>query len=309
MEVKLSNKKMIGWSVVITLCALSWGGIHPSLKSVLNSGMAPFLAAFLRFFIASLTTLPFCLKKSEGRKMLVFRDAAVMAVLGLYGVGFFSLLLSFGLSYTNATSSSILINSQPVFTVFLAAVLLKDKIKTRPLLGLILGCFGIIMVVTRGDFTSLSFADDYLIGNLMCLAGAFFISLHYVYLKKYINIYGSTIPSLITSVSGAIVLLFAAIAGGADFRSLADVSPVSWLQMLYIGVIATGLSNIIFNKALHVIGITKAIGFKFLVPVFGVVLSIILLGERANLWVYLGIAVVLAAIMFIQIPGKAKKNG
>lgn len=300
---------MIGWSVIIALCALSWGGIHPALKSVLNSGMAPFLAAFLRFLIASLTTLPFCFRKTERRQKLVFRDAAVMALLGIYGVGFFSLLLSFGLSYTNATSSSILINSQPVFAAILAALLLKDGIKKRPLLGLVLGCVGIVMVVTRGDFASLSFSDDYLIGNLMCLAGAFFISLHYVYLKKYISIYGSTLPNLITSVSGAVVLLFAAAAGGVDFRSLADISPVSWLQMLYIGVIATGLSNILFNRALHVIGITRAMGFKFLVPVFGVVLSVLLLGERANIWVYSGIAVVMAAIMFIQIPGKAKKNG
>ena len=148
--------------------------------------------------------------------------------------------------------------------------------------------------------SSLSLSNKYVLGNLLCVLGAVSISVYYIGLKKYVKRFGSTIPTFITIAAGTVILFAVALAGGAEFSVLYSVNWKDWLRIVYIGVLATAVAYIIFNHALHAIGVIRATGFKFLVPVFGVVLSILFLGERANAAVYGGIGIVLVAIFFIQ---------
>jgi drug/metabolite transporter (DMT)-like permease len=268
------------------------------MKIVLSNNIDPFLVAFLRFFIAVLTTLPFYIASSKKGVKPERKDVIIISGIGVVGVAFFSLLLSFGLNLTSATSSSILINSQPIYAALLSAIFLKERFELKHLVSIILGTIGIVFVVTRGNFSSMKMGDTYFKGNLMCVAAAFFVSIYYVVLKRYIQRFGTIVPTFISTISGTIVLFFAAEVGGSNFSDITAMGMENWLLMLFIGVIATGLANIIFNRSLYAIGVIRATGFKFLVPVFGVILSILFLGEKANSWVYLGIVIVLFAIFF-----------
>ncbi|WP_020613333.1 DMT family transporter [Sediminispirochaeta bajacaliforniensis] len=306
-QIKTRKENIYLWSIALIACTIAWGGIHPATKSLLINRVNPFLVAFLRFLVALLTTLPFFIADSGKRPRPSLKDTLILSGIGIFGVGFFSLLLSFGLELTNATSSSILINSQPIYAAILSVIFLKERFTLRHLFGIILGSIGILFVATRGTFSSIGIGNDYIMGNILCILGSLCISVYYVALKNYIRTFGSIIPTFISTASGTVVLLVVAIAGKSDFHEVMRLGCTNWMLILFVGVIATGFANIVFNQSLHAIGVIRATGFKFMVPVFGVILSVFLLGERANIWVYTGIAIVLAAIYFLQ-TGNLKRS-
>ncbi len=291
------------------LCTLVWGSFHPISKHLMSRGLSPLIMSFLRFFFAVLPMIPLFVAELKKNVKPGWKDVAVLCCFGSFGVSGFSLLIYYGLEMSNATSSSILVNSQPLFASVLSALILKEKFTLKHLFGVIIGLFGITLVVTRGNFSALSLSNTYVLGNLLCVLGAISISVFYIGLKKYVKRFGSTIPTFITIAAGTVILFAVALAGGAEFGVLYSVSWKDWLWIVYIGVLATAITYIIFNRALHAIGVIRSTGFKFLVPVFGAILSILFLGERANAAVYVGIGIVLVAILFIQGPvGKQNKN-
>lgn len=296
----MTKRKHFLWSLAIILCTLSWGALHPSSKHVMEQGISPILISFLRFLFGCLPMIPLYIAETVKREKPVLRDYLVLSLLGALGVSGFSLLIYSGLEMSNATSSSILVNSQPLFTFLLSAVILKERLTLNRIVGVVIGLVGISLVATRGDYSALSLRSGYFLGNILCVLGALSISIYYIGLKKYVTRFGSTIPTFITITAGTIILLAVALLTGEDFGSILDLGPVEWLWILFIGVIATGAAYIVFHLALDVLGVIRATGFKFLVPVFGVVLSVLFLGERANTAVYIGIGIVFAAILFIQ---------
>jgi drug/metabolite transporter (DMT)-like permease len=74
-------------------------------------------------------------------------------------------------------------------------------------------------------------------------------------------------------------------------------------------MVGTALVYPLFNMALKANGVIRAVGFKLLIPVFGIALSVVLLGERPGLFTYIGAVIVIASVYLIQIvPAGATKG-
>ena len=66
-----------------------------------------------------------------------------------------------------------------------------------------------------------------------------------------------------------------------------------WVFILFSGVMATALSNLVWNRAIARIGVARTAVFLYWVPVFGVGFAAMLLGERLNLWHLFGFLAVM----------------
>ena len=144
-------------------------------------------------------------------------------------------------------------------------------------------------------------------GNLILLGGALSISIYSILLKRYVIRYGGLVPTFLTMLSGTVILLAAAlfVSGGEVLRAL---TIDSWFLLIYIGVIGTALVYSVFNMALKAAGVVRAVGFKLLIPVFGIILSVVLLGERPGVFTCIGAAIVIASVYLIQrIPVKVRR--
>jgi len=109
-------------------------------------------------------------------------------------------------------------------------------------------------------------------------------------------------------LSGTVVLLVAAVViTGKQF--LRGITLGSWPLLIYIGVVGTALVYPLFNLALKARGVVRAVGFKLLIPVFGIALSVILLGERPGIYTYVGAGIVIASVYLIQlVPVRVRKT-
>jgi drug/metabolite transporter (DMT)-like permease len=121
-----------------------------------------------------------------------------------------------------------------------------------------------------------------------------------VVLKVYIKRYGSTIPTFITLASGGVLLFIVALLVGENPGELNILGIREWLWILYFCIGATSITYIVFNLSLHKVGVVSAMSFKLLIPVFGVLLSLLFLRERLSVYVYAGTAVVIGSIALIQ---------
>ena len=97
-----------------------------------------------------------------------------------------------------------------------------------------------------------------------------------------------------------ILLLINVFSGLSDFKSLSVLNYNDLFLIIYMGTIATALAYLLFNLSLKKIEVIRATGFKFLIPVSGVGLSVLFLGERPGIVSYAGILIVIFSIFLIQ---------
>jgi drug/metabolite transporter (DMT)-like permease len=85
-----------------------------------------------------------------------------------------------------------------------------------------------------------------------------------------------------------------------SFRSFQRFDWQSWTAFAFLALFMYGASMLLFFKALQHLDVTTASASLYLVPVFGVLLAAILLGERLNTFAISGAAIVLAATVLIM---------
>jgi drug/metabolite transporter (DMT)-like permease len=294
-------KQETRWTLLILFAFLVWGSFFPVSRYIV-ADVHPLLLAFLRYFFAVLPMLPFFLLEVRRSGMPSLVDTLHLCLLGALGVTAFAVLLFYGLKLSNSMLSSILNNTQPIFATLLAPLFTSERFTRRQFGGILLGMGGTVLVITGGDFSAITSGDSLILGNLMSVTAALSISMYYILLKKLVKRYGTIIPTFISFLSGGLLLLGLTLFSGADLTAISRLGALEWSFVLYNGIIATALVYIIHNKAMSIIGVIKTIRLKFLIPVFGVLLSMIFLGERGSLFIWIGLAVVLIATFIIQFP-------
>jgi drug/metabolite transporter (DMT)-like permease len=186
----------------------------------------------------------------------------------------------------------------------MAPLIIRDEFSLSKLAGAVLGVAGVVLIVTAGAQLRDVLTQGYLRGNLILVGGSVALSLQTMLLKRYVLRYGGLLPTMLTMIWGSLALVGAALlVHGVGL--LQGLTWRQWLLLAYIGVVGTALTYPLFNAALRQAGVLRAVGYKLLIPVFGILLSFILLGERPGLRVLLGAAVVAASLLIIQSSRKA----
>jgi len=296
------------WPILLVFVMFILATVFPATKH-LSREISPAAIAFFRYFWGTIPLIPlFIVENRRNRRSLSHRDTLAMVGLGILGIALFSICYNFGLKLSTAYNGSLLINSQPIFTTLLAPLIIKEDFSVLRTLGAVAGVVGVYLIIAGGSRAGDILTHEYFWGNLILLGGALSISIYSILLKRYVIKYGGLVPTFLSMLSGTVVLLVAAvfITGTQIFQG---ITLGSWPLLIYIGVVGTALVYPLFNLALKATGVVRAVGFKLLIPVFGIALSILLLGERPEVFTYVGAAIVIASVYLIQrVPVGVRKT-
>ena len=296
------------WPTLLIIVMFILATVFPATKH-LSRNIAPVTVAFFRYFWGTLPLIPlFIVENRRNRRALDSRDALAMMGLGFLGIALFSICYNFGLKLSTAYNGALLINSQPIFTTLLAPLIIKEDFSFVRTLGALGGVAGVYFIVAGGLRPGEILTHEYFWGNLILLGGALSISIYSILLKRFVVKYGGFIPTFLSMLSGTAVLLVVALflTGSRIFQG---INPGSWPLLIYIGVVGTALVYPLFNLALRATGVVRAVGFKLLIPVFGIALSVIFLGERPGIFTYVGAVIVIASVYMIQrIPMRIRRS-
>jgi drug/metabolite transporter (DMT)-like permease len=277
---------------------LIWGLMYPATKYVLETMDATFVA-FMRYCIATVALLPFFVaERRRAASPIGRRDALIMSALGAIGVGGFSVCITFGIKLSTAANSALLVNTQPILTALLAPLLIGEATSRTRIFGGLFGLAGIYLLVSGGAGFREVLMTRYIAGNVLLLAAALLFSIYSIFVKRYVSRYGGLTPTFLSMATGT-VLLIPVLLSGTD-HSLGSVRFVHVAILLYVGVIATAVANLLLNQSFHHLGVVRAMGFKFLIPLFGFVLSVVLLREAPAVVEYVGAGIVVVSVLLIQ---------
>jgi drug/metabolite transporter (DMT)-like permease len=222
-------------------------------------------------------------------------------VAGVAGQVLAQLGMTWGVSKSLASNGAILNLLIPVISAVLASLMLKERITLLRVASLGIGLVGVALM-SISDLKQASFGNmRFFVGNLLILGGCLGSSFYNVYCKGLMQRFTEIeilIFSYITASLASLPLLIWA--EPFSFRSFQLFDWQSWTSFAFLALFMYGASMLLFFKALQHLDVTTASTSLYLVPVFGVILAAVLLGERLNHLALAGAAIVLTATVLVM---------
>ncbi|EMG36238.1 DMT(drug/metabolite transporter) superfamily permease [Desulfocurvibacter africanus PCS] len=270
-----------------------WGGTWVSGRIVAGA-MEPFSAAFLRFLVASIF-LVFMTMREEKRLPILRREHMLHALLlGLTGVFAYNAFFFSGLRNVPAGKAALIIASTPAVMAIFSGLFLKERLGRWHAVGIPLSLSGVLLIISRGD--PLALLEGGLGRGELYIFGCVAAWSAYSLLGKRAMVIMSPLTAVTWScIFGCILLLPAALAEGLA-GTVRSIDPVVWGNLLFLGVMATGLSFAWYYEGIKAIGASRAGVFINLVPVAAIGLGVLVLGESVTWTLAAGGAMVICGV-------------
>jgi drug/metabolite transporter (DMT)-like permease len=298
-----ARKRAVWFFLLLALANLMWAGQGPAVK-LLENQIAPIALTFLPFYVATILLIPLLLveRRSRGRTTWPsLQDWGIFVAAGIFGQIAAQLGATLGTENSSASNYSILNLLVPVITAVMATLMLRERMTFLRILCLAIGLVGVFLL-SVSDLQQASFVKlGFLVGNLLCLLSCFGSAYYNVYCKGLLTRYGQTeilVYSYITASIASLPALFWEMKWG-HFTPHGPLTASSWLAFIFLAVFMYGLSMVLFFYVLRHLTVTVASFSIYMVPIFGVLLSFWLVGERLNGVQIAGSAVVLLATVLI----------
>ncbi len=294
--------------LLLVAMAIFFGGTWVAGKWAVDE-LPPFTIAALRFGSGAL--LLFAWTRIGGRRLSRVRrgDLPLIAGLGLTAIAGYNWLFLTGLTLAPSSDGAIIVpGSVPVLTSLLAAVVLGERVGRRGAVGILLACSGLLLVISP----SVQSSETRLAGDLMFLAGGTLWTIYNVLARFSSQRFNAVSATLYGMTAGTLFLLPGALLEDGA-RTLGSASPQAWAGVAYLSVFGSVLAFVFLQLGVARIGPSRASTFALLVPVFGVLLSVAMLGEPFSPFTFVGGAVVIAGVWLVQShpsrPGPAPAAG
>jgi len=274
--------------------AVTWGTVFFVGRIVMGDGSVnPLVLAFWRCFFASLFLFVLLGKRVRDLIHIVKRDWIILFFLALTGIFMMNMLVFSSLRYTTATSSSILMNANPLFILILATLFLREKITSDKILAVLLGFLGCAIVIKGTSGMSVVEGSNFLKGNFMAIGAALCWSLYTVIGKEPTNRYGAVLTTFITLSLGMLFFLFAMLIQEINFW---DMKPGVFLAGVYLGIIPAGIGFTLWYNALKYLEAGILGIFQYIASVVTAVMAILFLKETIDVIIIAGMLLVFLSL-------------
>jgi len=277
-----------GYVVLFALIAMfAWGCAYPFIKLGMiqfqidsNDAGGKMLFAGIRFMTAGILTLGIAKYKKQSILVREPRNIAWLLLFGLVNTALHYYCFYTGLSHCEGGKASIINSLSPFLLILLALVIFKEKMTWNKALGCVLGFAGIIVVNLGTSMGGFTWNGEGMI-LLNCVCSAFGGILTRVVTKKVPAI---TATGYSLSLGGLMLILSGLIAGGRLIN-------FTWLGgLLLLGLIAISMTGfILYNQLICYNPISEIAIFNALIPVFGTLMSCLMLGENFGIQNVIGL--------------------
>lgn len=266
-----SNRPLIAHLSMFGAC-VGWGLMAPLGKDAMTHGfdgitMVTFrvVGACLLFWIASFFA---------PKEQVPWRDKLMFIGAGIFGLLCNQCCYTIGLSMTSPINASIVTTSMPIFAMLLAALILKEPITSKKVLGVLMGCSGaLILILTSASHVSDKVGD--LRGDLLCLFAQFsfalYLSLFNPLIRRY-NVF--TINKYMFSWATLMLLPF-------TFGHVSDVlsKPIlfrTWMEVGYVVIVGTFFGYILTMIGQRTLRPTVVSVYNYVQPIVSVAVSLLM---------------------------------
>jgi drug/metabolite transporter (DMT)-like permease len=292
-----SQRRVGGWLfdqpyLLLSLTSLFWAG-NTILGRFIAGHVPPVTLAFIRWSGAFVILLPFAWRHLVRDWPAIRNNAGVLALIAFTGFSVYNTMAYYGLQYTTAINGLLLQSVSPLFVAMWTFALFGERLTLRQAGGICVSLSGVVVIICHGSLAIL-LAIAFNRGDVSFVVALVIYGFYAAYLRKRPAIH----PFSFLAVGmgwGAVFLIPAVV-----IEIVGGRTPVfdaeSLLSFAFICIFPSLLGYLFLNRGIELVGANRAAPFIHLVPVFGSVLAIVLLGERFELYHAVGYALVFAGI-------------
>ena len=280
----------------LVMTTMLWGGSFVAIKRALQY-LTPLELILMRFLPASVV-LAFGLvfvDRSAVRDMIK-REWLSLCAMGLTGIVCYNWALNTGEQSIPAGTASLLVALNPIFVFALSAVFLRERVAWRRIVGLFVALAGLFVVIRFGSGRALDFG--YLRGVFITILAPLSWSIYSVIGRSLARRYPPYAVTIVTTIIGTQPLL--TMASGPLFGKLSMMPWDVWASLAYLALGCTVVGFTVWGTALRTLGASRAAGFIYLVPMWGVGLGAVLLNEPVTWALVFGAAIVVGGVALVS---------
>ncbi len=251
----------------------------------------PITLGAARFIIASVVLGILVVIKKEFIKPRP-KDLGLIAISGILGITLYFTMENVGVKLTTASNAALIVASYPVITVLLEWLIYKERLTNYKIAGILLAIGGVYLLsyVEHGTYEK-----NQLAGNLILVATGIVWAFYNFATRKVVNKYPAITLSLYQTLAGTICFIPLAFIEMDLWR---PPTTMSLSALIYLGVLCSVAAFLFYNFGLRKLSAYTAVSLMNLVPIFGVIFSILILHESVSLRQFIGGAIVIIGVIF-----------
>lgn len=290
--------------VFLILTTLFWGGNAVAGKLAVGH-ISPFALNFFRWAFMFILLAPFAYRQIRRDWASIRQNLGLLLFLGATGFTGFAAIMYKALEYTSAVNVSIEQAAIPMFIIILNFLLYRLKATWLQIAGFAVSLVGVALTATHGDLSRI-LQLDVGTGDLLMLVALFCYALYTATLRMKPPIHWLSTASVFSfaAIFAALPFLFWEYSSGQTIMPDAR----GWLIVLYAAVFPSVLSQIFYIRGNELIGGNRAGLFVNLVPIFGTLLSVLLLGEALHTYHIIALGLVIIGIGIAEWSGRRAAN-
>src|SRR5215203_2292075 len=277
-----------------------WGSSYLFIKIGVNEGLQPFTLIALRllFGVVLIGGVVFAAKERLPRGIGAY---VRLTILALFGIALPFTLITYAeqLPEIDSALAAVLTAPTPLFVVPFAALMLTDeRISINKIVGVLVGLVGVAILVGfdpsqigRGEFT----------GELALIAACVSYAFAGVFARKFLTGYRPMIPALFeVGIALVMISIFAFIVEN-PVAQVTSITLPALFSVVWLGLIGSGLAFLVFFRLIQHWGATRTSLVAYVMPIWGIVLGAVVLGEVISAGRLSGTALVIAGIALVNI--------
>ena len=283
--------------LLLSLATLGWAGNTIAGRLAVGE-VSPLVIVFMRwtivFAILLMTKrkeLPAALPKLKGKWPWVF-------MMGALGLSFFNTLFYIAAQSTTAINLGLIQCAMPMFILIGVTLILKTKLTFGQIIGTILTMAGVLLIISKGNF-SLLVALQINKGDWIMLGACIFYAGYTIGLQNRPDIDNMTMMTVFAGAAWVLsipILLIEVTQGTAQWPA----TQLAWLIVLFISLIPSFISQVFYMRGVDLIGPDRAGVYSNLVPIYSAALGVLILNEAFSLYHFLSIIIVITGLTVIS---------
>jgi len=226
------------------------------------------------------------------------RDEVLMFLLGITGGSLYFLTENTALQYSTASNVAILVSSAPLITALMAAIFYKEeRLNARQTAGTLTAFVGMVLVVLNGKLI-LHLSP---LGDSLALGAALSWTFYSLLLKKATSRYSIFFITRKVFFYGLLSIIpYFLLVSPLQPDPTILARPQVWGNLVYLGIIASMLCFMLWNKASAELGVVRTINLIYTQPFFTMLFSVLVLHERITWMAIVGTVLIILGMMQVE---------
>jgi drug/metabolite transporter (DMT)-like permease len=248
-----------------------WGSLGVFTRSIPLSALS---LAFLRAFIAlPVLFVVMKMKKADKVKWQFLLPYLISGVL----LGFGWLTLFYGFKHTSISSAVIIYNMCPVYVMILAPLVLKETISKIQIAVIVISFLGLFLIVSH------NFSEGYGYMGLVLSAISGMLYATIVLINRSIKVRVENQTATFVQILTAMIVLLPFVLIDGDIFTVVHLNAMAVTYTILLGILHTGVAYTMFFSLYAHLKSVEIVSYSFLEPLFGIIFSLIFIGETLTI--------------------------